>query len=42
MPCDPPVQDSSGIGKTRDFDHSDCFRGIEHTIFGSREDFDAL
>ena len=40
MPCDPPLDDYRGIGKTSDFGHFCRFRGLTHDLW-SREDFDA-
>ena len=41
MPCD-PTHDSSGVDKTRDFEHFWPFSWIITHDFRSREDFDAL
>ena len=42
MPCDPKYTTIEGSAKLVFSSISGCFRGLEPTIFGSREDFDAL
>ena len=42
MPCDPVYTNLAGSAKLVISTIPGCFHGLELTIFGSREDFDAL